>query len=1130
LNSFTSSIDTTIKNKLNTESVISSSIQVDIASATNYSTFSSSIAATDLAQSNKINVLELKTGSYATTGSNIFQGNQTITGSLYISQDLIVAGSSSIQHISSSVLNIADNIITVNAQNPSIRFGGLAVIDSGSAPQVSGSILFDSVENQWIFVHQNQLNVTSSMVIMGPETYNSLGNEIHLTNNRLVKSVNDEHIGDSNISDNGTNVSINSNTNITGSLLVTSTIVSQTTPLVSGSSQISYTGITNVPSGIVSGSGQVISLLPAGTVSGSSQITYGSVSGIPSGIVSGSSQISYTGITNIPSGLVSGSSQVLLSSGIWSGSAQLPSGVVSGSSQVLLSSGIWSGSAQLPSGIVSGAAQLPSGLISGSSQLPSGLVSGSSQVDLTATTNYSSGIKTRLNSEGVISGSSQVLSGTGIWSGSAQLPAGTVSGSSQIAFGSITGVPGGLVSGSAQTIANLPAGTVSGSSQVLAGTTIHSGSFFNGITVVSGSSQITFGGLTSIPSGLVSGSSQVLSGTGIWSGSAQLPSGVVSGSAQTIANLPSGTVSGSSQISLASTTGFGTYLNQGVLTTSSPTFAGLVSTGRMQVGGTDNRGVLTVQTGSTVTYTANTDMGDGGRFFVMENTDTSNTAGQFANISLQIAPTLGIGAGGRVLGDIRLIRTTTNSNAYYLFSAFRSDGTYKDYASIDYTGATFVGTIAASNFSGTHSGTSSGTNTGDQTNISGNAATSTAASALSGGGTVTTAPTTNQLFYTGQISSGASGLFTATDNSNSIITLNRHPGNYDSQLGFSSNGNIYYRSFSAAAINTSQAWQTIWTSNSLTNLNQLSNGPGYLTSITSGNVTTALGYTPYNSTNPNGYITSSGNAATATTLVSNATVSRDLYINGGTGGNFGNRLLIGTTTATYTLQDTNVRPTIYMNGAYPVLTMNHTATSNTNHGPTIQFTFDGLTTGGSTSRQILIGTPGNGNHLDFGFSGGGFGSNSDYNPHRGIAGYEGVTPMRLFSNGLMVGSNGSYPSIASSISYNFQVNGTGYVSSTFTVGGTFTENSSIRYKKDIETISYGLDKVLQMRGVTYLKKENDIKEVGVIAEEIAEIFPELVNYDTEGRPDSVSYGRITALLIEAIKDLKKEINDLKNNG
>lgn len=43
------------------------------------------------------------------------------------------------------------------------------------------------------------------------------------------------------------------------------------------------------------------------------------------------------------------------------------------------------------------------------------------------------------------------------------------------------------------------------------------------------------------------------------------------------------------------------------------------------------------------------------------------------------------------------------------------------------------------------------------------------------------------------------------------------------------------------------------------------NPSGYITSITSGDVTTALGFTPYDSTNPTGYITSSGNAATATT-------------------------------------------------------------------------------------------------------------------------------------------------------------------------------------------------------------------------------------------------------------------------
>jgi hypothetical protein len=161
----------------------------------------------------------------STTGSNILQGNQIITGSLFISENLVVAGSSSIQHISSSVVNINDNIITVNALNPSVRFGGLAVIDSGSSPQVSGSMLFDSINNQWLFVHQNQGTVTSSVLLMGPETYNNLGNESYITTNRLVKSTGIEHLSDSNITDTGTKVSINSNTEVTGSLIGTSTAV-----------------------------------------------------------------------------------------------------------------------------------------------------------------------------------------------------------------------------------------------------------------------------------------------------------------------------------------------------------------------------------------------------------------------------------------------------------------------------------------------------------------------------------------------------------------------------------------------------------------------------------------------------------------------------------------------------------------------------------------------------------------------------------------------------------------------------------------------------------------------------------------------------------------------------------------
>ena len=90
--------------------------------------------------------------------------------------------------------------------------------------------------------------------------------------------------------------------------------LTNTPTLVSGSPQISYTGITNVPSGIVSGSSQIsfngITDVPT-LVSGSSQISYTGIIDTPSGIVSGSSQISYTGITDTPSGIVSSSQQVI---------------------------------------------------------------------------------------------------------------------------------------------------------------------------------------------------------------------------------------------------------------------------------------------------------------------------------------------------------------------------------------------------------------------------------------------------------------------------------------------------------------------------------------------------------------------------------------------------------------------------------------------------------------------------------------------------------------------------------------------------------------------------------------------------------------------------------------------------
>ena len=94
-------------------------------------------------------------------------------------------------------------------------------------------------------------------------------------------------------------------------------------------------------------------------------------------------------------------------------------------------------------------------------------------------------------------------------------------------------------------------------------------------------------------------------------------------------------------------------------------------------------------------------------------------------------------------------------------------------------------------------------------------------------------------------------------------------------------------------------------------------------------------------------------------------------------------------------------------------------------------------------------------------------------------------------------------------------------------------SSDERLKTEIKTIPNALDKVLQLRGVTYKWKEkqdeNNITEtrMGVIAQEILDIVPEVVTHDVENDRYGVSYGHITGLLIEAIKQQQEQINQLK---
>lgn len=84
--------------------------------------------------------------------------------------------------------------------------------------------------------------------------------------------------------------------------------------------------------------------------------------------------------------------------------------------------------------------------------------------------------------------------------------------------------------------------------------------------------------------------------------------------------------------------------------------------------------------------------------------------------------------------------------------------------------------------------------------------------------------------------------------------------------------------------------------------------------------------------------------------------------------------------------------------------------------------------------------------------------------------------------------------------------------------------SSRRWKTNIQTLHGALGKVEQLRGVSYDLKANGKHEVGVIAEEVGAVVPELVSYEENGKDArSVDYSRLTVLLIEATKEQQQEI-------
>ena len=101
------------------------------------------------------------------------------------------------------------------------------------------------------------------------------------------------------------------------------------------------------------------------------------------------------------------------------------------------------------------------------------------------------------------------------------------------------------------------------------------------------------------------------------------------------------------------------------------------------------------------------------------------------------------------------------------------------------------------------------------------------------------------------------------------------------------------------------------------------------------------------------------------------------------------------------------------------------------------------------------------------------------------------------------------------------------------VGGTtladaWTVRSSLRFKTNIEPLVGALEKVEQLQGVSYQRKDDGRREIGVVAEEVDKVVPEIVSHDPDtNEVQGVDYSRLTALLVEAVKAQQMEIQQLK---
>ena len=126
-------------------------------------------------------------------------------------------------------------------------------------------------------------------------------------------------------------------------------------------------------------------------------------------------------------------------------------------------------------------------------------------------------------------------------------------------------------------------------------------------------------------------------------------------------------------------------------------------------------------------------------------------------------------------------------------------------------------------------------------------------------------------------------------------------------------------------------------------------------------------------------------------------------------------------------------------------------------------------------------------------------------------------------NGSDLTGVGGFPHTGSAdITGSLLVSGAAFVTS-------LTETSALRYKKWVKDLPEQSDAIFKLRPVHFRWKDNNQKDVGLIAEEVQKVYPELVSVEDDGQAGGIKYTKLTAILVKTIQDLTARIEKLENN-